>query len=162
CMSDEETKTRPDSLSLHTSTQTGLIRRSGALIQRGLRDIRVGACPIKRILVVDDEQAIRDVICAMLTSLGYECQEVPNGQDAVALLESGEEFDIIFHDVLNAPMDGFTLLQHLTQNHPKVTVVVASAVHDIDLVRACLQNGAFDYLLEPFERTELYEVLRRA
>jgi CheY-like chemotaxis protein len=114
------------------------------------------------ILVVDDEAAIREIICAMLTAAGYRCQTVPGGTEALALLESGEKIHLILHDLLNAPMDGVTLLEHLTKDYPSLPVVVATAIHDTSIARACFQHGAFNYLLHPFERTELLTVARDA
>lgn len=114
------------------------------------------------ILVVDDEAEIRDIIAAMLATAGYQCRTVPGGTEALALLESGEKFHLVLHDILNSPMDGVTLLEHLNKKSPSVPVVVVTAVHDAGVARACLDRGAFDYLLKPFEWGELLSVARGA
>jgi len=111
---------------------------------------------------VDDEQPIREIICAMLTHSGYDCTAVAGGHEALALLDSGEEFDLLVTDLLNSPMDGFSLLLRSRKDYPDIPVVMASAVHDVSVAAACIRNGAHDYLLEPFERTELLTVVRRA
>jgi CheY-like chemotaxis protein len=121
-----------------------------------------GTNPAERILVVDDQHEIREVICAMLTQSGYNCTAVAGGHDALALLKSGEEFDLLITDILNLPMDGFTLLQRSKEGYPDIPVVIASLIHDVSLAAACIRNGAHDYLFEPFEREELLTVVRRA
>ena len=98
----------------------------------------------------------------MLTSCGYGCTPVAGGHDALALLESGEAFDLLVTDLLNSPLGGFTLLQKSKERYPDIPVVIASAVHDVSVAAACIRNGAHGYLLEPFERAELLIVVRRA
>jgi CheY-like chemotaxis protein len=63
-----------------------------------------------RILAVNDEETVRDIISSMLTSWGYQCQAVESGLDALAMLAAGERFDLILTDMLNWPMEGLTLL----------------------------------------------------
>ena len=77
------------------------------------------------------------------------------------MLESGEEFQLLMTDLLNTPLTGFDLLQRLKQEFPDVAVVIASAVDDDDVIRQCIQNGAEDYLKEPFEREQLLNIVSR-
>ena len=118
--------------------------------------------PLARILVVDDEKEIREIIASMLTTAGYECLPVAAGTDALALLRSGEDFHLLITDLLNTPLTGFDLLQRVKQEFPDLAVLMASAVHDEDVIRQCKQNGAADYLTEPFEREQLLNAVSRA
>lgn len=120
------------------------------------------AAKLGRILIVDDEEEIREIIASMLRAAGYECQAFAGGLEALALLEAGEEFQLLITDILNTPLTGFDLLLRAKQQFPNVAVLIASAVHDEDLIRQCLQNGALDYLKEPFEREQLLATVRRA
>lgn len=115
----------------------------------------------RRILEVDDEEPIRAIIRKMLISAGYECTSVPNGIDALALLDSGERFDLLLNDLLNAPMDGITLLERAQEKFPDLPVVMATAVHDIHVALAAQRFGASDYLLKPFEREQLLTIVRQ-
>jgi len=115
-----------------------------------------------RILVVDDEEEIRKIICRMLASADYQCRAVAGGLEALALLESGEKFELLLTDLLNSPMDGFSLLQLTKKKFPNVAVVVASAIHDQSFITACIREGACDYLVHPFEREQLLVAVRRA
>ncbi len=84
----------------------------------------------ERILEVDDEEPIRKIIRDMLTSVGYTCTSVPNGVEALALLESGEKFDLLLNDLLNAPVDGIQLLERAQNGFPELPVIMVTAVHD--------------------------------
>src|SRR5213075_3329249 len=61
-----------------------------------------------------------------------------------------------------AEMDGIALLEHAKEKYPDVPVVMVTAVHDIQVALQALRNGAYDYLLKPFEREQLLATVRRA
>src|SRR6267378_1511854 len=112
-----------------------------------------------RILVVNDGEDIRQAICAILTLAGYRCQMFANGQDVLAFLESGEKCDLLIHDLLNAPLDGISLLDIMGQRFSDIPLVVVTALHDVSMVCECFRRGAYDYLLLPFERADLLAVV---
>jgi CheY-like chemotaxis protein len=114
-----------------------------------------------RVLEVDDDEAVRKIIRDMLISAGYECTSVPNGVDALALLRSGEKFDLLLHDLLNLPMDGIQLLETARNEFPSLPVITATAIHDIDAALAAFDRGASDYLLLPFSRALLLTIVRQ-
>ena len=64
-----------------------------------------------RILVVDDEEAIREIVCAILVAAGYICNQAGSGLEALALLNSGEEFELMLSDLMMADLDGIGLLE---------------------------------------------------
>src|SRR3981081_3280113 len=115
-----------------------------------------------RILVVDDEEAIREIVASMLSSAGYACKQAGSGMEALALLESGEEFELMLSDLMMADMDGIGLLERTKEKYPDMPVVMVTAVHDISVALAAIRNGAYDYLLKPFEREQLLATVRRA
>src|SRR6476659_501573 len=116
----------------------------------------------ERILVVDDEEAIRDVVCSMLLSAGYQCNQASAGKEALAVLESDREFSLMLTDLMMAEMDGIGLLERAKEKYPEIPVVMVTAVHDISVALAAIRNGAYDYLLKPFEREQLLATARRA
>jgi len=118
--------------------------------------------PAERILVVDDEEAIREIVSSMLHSQGYECRQAGSGLDALVLLKSGERFDLVLSDLMMADMDGIGLLERTKEKYPEMPVVMVTAVHDISVALAAIRNGAYDYLLKPFEREQLLATVRRA
>ena len=62
-----------------------------------------------RILVVDDEETIREIVCSMLGGAHFQTRQAANGVEALAILESGEEFDLVLSDLMMAEMDGIAL-----------------------------------------------------
>src|SRR2546423_1335095 len=82
--------------------------------------------------------------------------------EALAVLESGEGFELMLSDVMRTNLDGIGLLEKTKERFPDMPVVMVTAVHDISVALAALRNGAYDYLLKPFEREQLLATVRRA
>ncbi len=115
-----------------------------------------------RILVVDDEEPIREIVAQMLSTAGYLCKEAASGMEALAVLTSGEEFELMLSDLMMADLDGIGLLERTKERYPDMPVVMVTAVHDISVALAAIRNGAYDYLLKPFEREQLLNTVSRA
>src|SRR5579864_7607196 len=115
-----------------------------------------------RILVVDDEEAIREIVSSMLATAGYVCKQAGSGMEALAVLSSGEEFELMLSDLMMAELDGIGLLERTKERFPDMPVVMVTAVHDISVALAAIRNGAYDYLLKPFEREQLLATVQRA
>jgi putative nucleotidyltransferase with HDIG domain len=115
-----------------------------------------------RILVVDDEEPIREIVASMLGTAGYACKQAASGLEALALLTSGEEFELMLSDLMMADLDGIGLLERTKEKYPDMPVVMVTAVHDISVALAAIRNGAYDYLLKPFEREQLLNTVSRA
>ncbi len=124
-------------------------------------DFRVFPMP-DRILVVDDEEAIREIVASMLGTAGYACKQAGSGMEALAVLTSGEEFELMLSDLMMADLDGIGLLERTKEKYPDMPVVMVTAVHDISVALAAIRNGAYDYLLKPFEREQLLNTVSRA
>jgi putative nucleotidyltransferase with HDIG domain len=115
-----------------------------------------------RILVVDDEEPIREIVASMLSTAGYACKQAASGMEALAVLTSGEEFELMLSDLMMADLDGIGLLERTKEKYPDMPVVMVTAVHDISVALAAIRNGAYDYLLKPFEREQLLNTVSRA
>jgi putative nucleotidyltransferase with HDIG domain len=115
-----------------------------------------------RILVVDDEEAIREIVASMLTTAGYVCKQAGSGMEALAVLTSGDQFELMLSDLMMADLDGIGLLERTKEKYPDMPVVMVTAVHDISVALAAIRNGAYDYLLKPFEREQLLNTVSRA
>src|SRR5208337_1267739 len=115
-----------------------------------------------RILVVDDEEAIREIVCAILIAAGFSCKQAASGMEALALLNSGDVFELMLSDLMMADLDGIGLLELTKEKFPDMPVVMVTAVHDISVALAAIRNGAYDYLLKPFEREQLLNAVKRA
>ncbi|MBI1738958.1 MAG: response regulator [Acidobacteria bacterium] len=115
----------------------------------------------ERILVVDDEDAIREVVATLLEAKGYECVTATNGQDALAQLHAHPP-DLVLSDVVMPEMDGMELLGRIRGKDESVPVVMVTAMHDISIALEAIRRGAYDYILKPFERDQLYHAVHRA
>ena len=82
--------------------------------------------------------------------------------EALAVLTSGEEFELMLSDLMMADLDGIGLLERTKEKYPDMPVVMVTAVHDISVALAAIRNGAYDYLLKPFEREQLLNTVSRA
>src|ERR1700685_1074871 len=118
--------------------------------------------PAARILVVEDEDAIREIVCSMLAAANYKTRQASSGLKALAILDAGEEFELMLSDLMMADLDGMGLLERTKEGYPDMPVVMVTAVHDISVALAAIRNGAYDYLLKPFEREQLLATVRRA
>ena len=114
----------------------------------------------ERILVVDDEEAIIEIISSMLTWAGYQCVPVSSGHKAESLLSSGEDFELMLSGP--AELDEMVSFERLEERFPDMPLVVVTATQNIAAVLAYVRKGAYDYLLKPFEREQLLATVRRA
>ncbi len=125
---------------------TDYFRHLAAELQSPI-DFRVIPMP-DRILVVDDEEPIREIVASMLGTAGYACKQAASGMEALAVLTSGEEFELMLSDLMMADLDGIGLLERTKEKYPDMPVVMVTAVHDISVALAAIRNGAYDYLLK--------------
>lgn len=116
----------------------------------------------EQILVVDDDEAVRETIGFVLTCQGYRCRLVGSGENALQLLDSGVECDLISSDVTNAPLSGIGFLQQVKKDFPEIPVVMVTGLGDASIRSICIQLGACDYLVKPFRREQLLSLVRRA
>ncbi len=117
---------------------------------------------VERILVVDDEEPIRDIVCSMLQNASYKCEQACSGVEALKILGKDCNFQLVLTDLMMPELDGVGLLEGVRRKHQDLPVVMVTAVHDISVALAAIRNGAYDYLLKPFEREQLLAVVRRA
>lgn len=112
------------------------------------------------ILIVDDEEIIRDSLSFVLKKEGYSVQEAENGKIALEYVKD-RSFDLLITDIEMPEMKGIELLEHVTQISPETLVVIITAYGSIDTAIAALRKGAVDYILKPVEFDELLVKTRR-
>ena len=115
----------------------------------------------ENILIADDEEAIREVVSTLLESQGYACKTCPDGRVALESFRNGS-FDLVLSDIVMPEMNGLKLLAALRQEDPDVPVIMVTAMHDISIALEAIRAGAYDYILKPFEKDQLYMSVRRA
>jgi two-component system response regulator PilR (NtrC family) len=113
-----------------------------------------------RVLVVDDEPAIRAQLEESLQEAGYETQGAADGAEA-AQLALQHSFDLCLSDIRMPSMGGIELLQRLAETSPETMFILMTAFGGLDTAIEALRLGAVDYLVKPFEHDELIAKVRR-
>ncbi|MHB1193403.1 MAG: sigma-54-dependent transcriptional regulator [Longimicrobiales bacterium] len=113
-----------------------------------------------RLLLVEDDPAVRRSISETLADEGFEVAEAKSAPAALELL-AGFDPEVVLSDVRMPEMDGIELLQLLRQRAPGVDVVLMTAYDDMATVARAMREGAFDFLVKPLKLEELRKVLRR-
>jgi CheY-like chemotaxis protein len=101
----------------------------------------------RRILLVEDEKPIRDVVLLDLLYAGFDCREAASGECAIDLLGSGVKPDLVLSNLLLPEIDGLTLLLHVKRHHPQLPFVFMTAIRDVDFREVAMRNGADGFLL---------------
>jgi cyclic di-GMP phosphodiesterase len=114
-----------------------------------------------RILIVDDDATVRDVIGVLLGEEGYVCATATSAEQALELLRASE-FHLALCDMKMPGQDGMWLLDRLHAEHPSIAVIMLTAFGDTEAAVECLRRGAVDYLLKPPKVTELVRSIERA
>ena len=115
----------------------------------------------EKILVVDDEEAIREVVSTLLESQGFACKVFSNGRLALEGFQK-DTYDLVLSDIVMPEMDGLKLLAELRRLDPDVPVIMVTAMHDIAIALEAIRAGAYDYILKPFEKDQLHLSVERA
>lgn len=113
-----------------------------------------------RILVVEDDNGLREALVDTLLLGGYECREVDSGERALLAL-SRQRFDMVISDIQMGGMDGLTLLANIRQQYPQVPVLLMTAYANIDGAVRAMREGAIDYLAKPFSPEVLLNQVSR-
>jgi PAS domain S-box-containing protein len=119
-----------------------------------------------RILLVDDDEANRELLCRGLEREGFQVSSESGGHDALTRLKR-ESFDLLLLDILMPGMDGFEVLARIRENNDlkELPVVALSALDDLDSAMRALSMGADDFLVKPFDplllRVRIGALLRR-
>lgn len=111
---------------------------------------------MKRILVVEDEDVIRDFVVINLQRAGYDVVDVSNGEAALEVFEAENgDFDVVLLDVMMPGIDGFTVCKRLRQKSTTIGIIMLTAkTQEMDKVGG-LMIGADDYVTKPFSPSEL-------
>ncbi|MFE8711268.1 sigma-54-dependent transcriptional regulator [Aeromonas allosaccharophila] len=113
-----------------------------------------------RILVVEDDNGLREALVDTLLLGGYECREADCGERALLAL-SRQPFDMVISDIQMGGMDGLTLLATIRQQYPQIPVLLMTAYANIDGAVRAMREGAIDYLAKPFSPEVLLNQVSR-
>jgi DNA-binding NtrC family response regulator len=114
-----------------------------------------------RLLIVDDDDALRESLQLVLSAEGFQVVVAANGAEALAQLEN-DPVDVVLCDLRMPGMDGLELLPQIRRRQPGASVILMSAYGSEELAIEALQRGAHDYLAKPFQPSEALFTLRKA
>jgi two-component system, NtrC family, response regulator PilR len=113
------------------------------------------------ILVVDDEEVMRDVLQSLLTQAGYDVVLAEDGHKGLALARR-HSFDAAIVDVMLPEMGGLEVLEELKKLDPELVVLMITAYASVETAITAMKKGAFDYVTKPFKHEEVLHILRNA
>ena len=114
-----------------------------------------------RILVVDDEEIVRDILFDTLSQAGYTVKTAKDGNDAIAQI-GNKPFEIVITDIKMPGMDGIELLQRIQKINPDICVLIITGYSTVESAVNAMKLGAYDYICKPFELAEMKVVIERA
>jgi putative nucleotidyltransferase with HDIG domain len=115
----------------------------------------------KRILVVDDEESIRQVARDFLESQGFQVEVAEDGLVGLQKIKEGH-YDLLLSDIKMPKMDGLELVRRAQQSHPHLISILMTGYASLDSARVALQEGVYDYILKPFHLVELLQAAQKA
>jgi DNA-binding NtrC family response regulator len=113
------------------------------------------------ILVIDDEEIMREILDTLLTREGYEVRLASGGAEGIELARA-TPFDAAIVDVMMPDMDGLTVLDELKKLDDDLAVIMITAFASVETAIAAMKLGAFDYITKPFKNDEVVVVLSNA
>ena len=111
------------------------------------------------ILVVDDEEVMRDVLHALLTEAGYKVTLAQDGREGLTTARR-QGFDAAIVDVMLPDMGGIDVLEELKKIDPELVVLMITAYASVETALSAMKKGAFDYVAKPFKHEELLHILQ--
>lgn len=114
----------------------------------------------KRMLIVDDEREVREILSDLL-SVNLECETAESAEEALARLRQGE-FRLVISDIKMPGMSGLEMVPHVKQISPHTVVIMTSGLRTVESAIEAMRLGAFDYVVKPFDLSQVEAVVRRA
>jgi CheY-like chemotaxis protein/anti-sigma regulatory factor (Ser/Thr protein kinase) len=113
-----------------------------------------------RILVVDDEEDVRETLSEMIKGLGYQVLIAEGGKEALEKIRT-EKVDLIITDLAMPKMNGLELIVRSKQNNPNIPIAVISAFGSAENTTYALTRGAFSFIAKPFKLSQIKELVRK-
>ena len=107
-----------------------------------------------RILVVDDDEIVREVITSLLSGEGYAVQAAKDGLDALKILKT-QDINLVITDLRMPGIDGIEVLKESVKMDPDRAVIILTAYGTLDIALKAIREGAYDYMTKPFKMEEM-------
>ena len=118
--------------------------------------------PNFQILIVDDNESNRDMLSRRLRRKDLSLSMATNGRESLSMIRANH-YDLILLDIMMPEIDGYALLKYLKQDSSlrNIPVIMISAIEEMDSVMQCMEIGAYDYLIKPFDPEMLKAAINR-
>jgi DNA-binding NtrC family response regulator len=113
-----------------------------------------------RILVVDDEDALRSVLSNELTGAGYEVATAADGDEAISTVQN-KKFDLVLLDIKMPRVDGFAVLKFIKKGYPALKVIMLTGFADLKNAIESKKHGAEDFVSKPYDLVDLLTTIER-
>ena len=113
-----------------------------------------------RILIVDDESDLRNLLNHVLTQAGYEVMEAPDGEAALNILRK-EKFDIAFLDIQMPNVNGIQVLKHIQKNSPSTKAIMLTGYANLKNAMEAKEFGATDFIGKPYKIEDILSTVQR-
>ncbi|HJW94894.1 MAG TPA: response regulator, partial [Thermoanaerobaculia bacterium] len=115
-----------------------------------------------RILIVDDEEVLRDVLETVLRREGFEVLLAASGEEALNVLDGDENVDLVILDIMLPGISGIDTLRSIRVSTPSLPVIVITAFSSIDGAIEAMKHGAYHYIPKPFKNEEVVITVNKA
>ena len=118
-----------------------------------------------RVLVVDDEPAVRNIVRLILEKAGYEVLEAENGEAAIEALNTGENrlvLDVVICDIRMPKINGVQAIEYFQRQYPHVPIIVLTAYPETQMAVSFMRTGVADYLIKPVDAQKLRDAVESA
>ncbi len=119
------------------------------------------AAPKSRILIVDDEQGIRELLTIELAKLGHTIDTASNGEEAISKIQS-EKYDVVITNIKMPKHDGLEVLDTVKKVSPETEVIMITGYATVENAVEAMKNGAYDFIQKPFNIDEVIALLEKA
>ena len=115
-----------------------------------------------KVLIVDDELLIRDLLYDYFLSKDYSIMTANSAEEAMEIVEQHDDFDVVLTDIKMGGIDGLQLVEDLRQSHRNLPVIVMTAFPSVETAVEALRKRVYDYIVKPFNINRLYSVVEAA
>ena len=114
-----------------------------------------------KILIIDDEEVVRDVLSEILSKQGYIVETSCDGCQALEVIGK-QKFDLILADLKMPGLDGIALLDQIARMRTKIATIIMTGHGTVETALAAMKKGAYDYITKPFKVEDILQTVRRA
>ena len=115
-----------------------------------------------RVLLIDDERTVLEMMRVILASEGHEVVAFKSGHEALEILASDQKFDLLVTDLRMAPLNGLEILRQARVKRPHLRAIVCSAFYSAEIERQAAELGCTSFVKKPFRMNDMLDAIARA